>query len=611
MFLSKLSEKSHIALVPLGIGSAFNAIALNTLSAPAIAALPLSPETHIGTRLFSHLFAEDAAAIAADRKAPAFSHSAIGSTLADSLLDSQPLSTVESSYQPKFTVRPIQKRSKHNSLDSYGVRVREHSASQPTVQDTQALTLSKLLAAIDNREPPKKLIEQMHTQARRVSAVSESASEATPSGPTVTPSFSASPLSSASAFTSIGTLLTEPKLTKPDQASRNQAEPQQAFSSKAESAEPQLDIDLLVPRETRPAVTPAITATTTDTAKNRHAVIEAPAEHGSTELAQIPDLSDLLPERSPNEPERIPRRITPQSSENELEPEDDLGELRLQLQRSRKDEDEDLGILRLRQTAQAPPPPPSPPIAFASGRLGFFGTENAFRFGEPVDSQIYQAGLSVLFFPKLSKTTNLYAIAETNIARYSDDDVTLFFVDGNGNRNSTQLSDPDYNEVEVQLGLRQKLFSRTYAQLGWRNQVLFDEGYRNRKFSANYIDAQLTHRAILGSRTWLDGFYQARIGFTTSPRADRFRQTFTLSLNHRLSSDLRTGLLYQLDFADYTRTSRFDTYQQILGVVSYNLTPESRVSLFGGTRFGRSSNSNITLDDTFYGASLNVTVPLF
>ena len=300
--------------------------------------------------------------------------------------------------------------------------------------------------------------------------------------------------------------------------------------------------------------------------------------------------------------------------EDDAESDEELGRLRLRLERSLSEEDEDLGILRIIQTAQAPPKPPKPPTAFLSGRLGFFDTDNAFRISQragndqTIDSQIYQSGLSFLFFPQLSEKTSLYAIAETNVARYSDSEVIL--LDSNGMERSPRIH-PNYNEVEVQLGLRQKLFSRTYAQLGWRHQILFGEGYEKRRFSADYIDARLSHRAVLNSRTWLDGIYQARIGLTNSKTSDRFRQTLTVSLNHAFTKDLRASLLYQLDLADYTRSPRFDTYQQVFGTVSYNLTPESRISLFAGTRFGNSTKDDIILDDTFYGASLNVTVPLF
>ena len=102
-----------------------------------------------------------------------------------------------------------------------------------------------------------------------------------------------------------------------------------------------------------------------------------------------------------------------------------------------------------------------------------------------------------------------------------------------------------------------------------------------------------------------------RLGFADPEAASRLRQTFTVSLNYGVNRNLRTSLIYQLDFDDYTQVSRFDTYQQLLGIISYNVTPESRLSLFGGTRFGRSSTAGVNLNDTFYGAGLNVSVPLF
>ncbi len=271
---------------------------------------------------------------------------------------------------------------------------------------------------------------------------------------------------------------------------------------------------------------------------------------------------------------------------------EELGTLRLVQLRSR--ENEELGVLRILRTAQAAPPKPRPPIAFLSGRLGFVDVDNVFRTsGAFVEEQIYQAGTSLYLLPMLSESTSLYAIAETNIARYNN------------------VSQVNYNEVQLQIGLRQRLRPRTFAQIGWRNQRLYSPGYRDKLFGVNHIDAVVSHRSILGPKVWLDSFYQMRLGFADSRRASRFRQTMTLSLNYGITRELRTSLLYQLDLDDYTQTPRYDTYQQILGIVSYNITPESRLSLFGGTRFGNSSEASINLDDTFYGAGINVSVPLF
>ncbi len=341
-------------------------------------------------------------------------------------------------------------------------------------------------------------------------------------------------------------------------------------------------------------------------ASNRNG-ITAGSTARSTAVAQVPDFVDALPGS------KLPQIRSTAGGQ----PDDELGDLRLQLQRSRQNED--LGILRLLQTAQAPPPPPKEPTAFLSGRLGFFDTDNALRSTDRLENQIYQAGLSAYFFPKLSENTSLYAIAETSLGRYEESEFTLPRPLPNNPELRTKPIYPNYNQIELQLGLRQRLAARTYAQIGWHNQRIYSPGYRDKLLGINYIEAQVNHRSILNSRTWLDSFYQAQLGFAQSERdardgrdaASRLRQTLTLSLNYAATQELRTSLLYQLDFEDYTQTVRNDFYQQVLGVISYNLTPESRLSLFAGTRFGRSSEPNINLDDTFYGAGLNVVVPFF
>lgn len=270
---------------------------------------------------------------------------------------------------------------------------------------------------------------------------------------------------------------------------------------------------------------------------------------------------------------------------------EDLGTLQVQPVRSR--ETEELGILQLLQTAQARAPRPAPPIAFLTARTGYFSSENIFRSDPGLSEQIYQSGLSFYLSPRLSERTSLYVIAETNIAQYEN------------------LSRISYNDLGIQVGLRQRLFSRTYAQIGWRNQQLYSRGYQDKLFDVNAIDTLISYRSILNNKMWLDSFYQARLGFASPSSASRFHQTLTLSLNYGVTRNLRSSLIYQLDFDKYTQEPRFDTYHQILGVISYNINETSRISLFGGTRFGRSSAPEVSLEDTFYGAGLNVSLPLF
>lgn len=309
-----------------------------------------------------------------------------------------------------------------------------------------------------------------------------------------------------------------------------------------------------------------------------------------------------------------------QTTENQAPPEatsdpdspqldDELGTIRAKPIKRR---DGDLGILRLLQT-NAVPPPPKRPIAFLSGRLGYISADNPFRArvvendeatGQTVitndraSDQVYQSGIAFGLFPRLSENTSLYAVAGTNLGRFE------------------QAGRRGYNEVELQAGIRQKLFDRTFAQIGWRNQRFYSFGYERKLLGINYIDARISHRSFLDRRVWLDGLYQARLGFADSKFSSRLRQNLTLSLNYAPTNKLRTSLLYQADLENYTEISRNDFYQQVIGTLSYRITPESRLSIFGGTRFGNSSGANpivdrINLDDTFYGAGFSVNLPLF
>ncbi|MGB3291995.1 MAG: hypothetical protein WBB01_03265 [Phormidesmis sp.] len=319
-------------------------------------------------------------------------------------------------------------------------------------------------------------------------------------------------------------------------------------------------------------------------AETARAAAEGALPDGDSQLPEIPRV--LV---TPAQPEGT--QVAEAATSNSSLLNEDLGTLQVLPLRSR--ENEELGVLQLLQTAQARAPKQASPIAFLTGRAGYFSSENVFRSDPSLSEQIYQTGLSFYLSPRLSERTSLYVIAETNIARYEN------------------LRRVSYNDLGVQAGLRQRLSPRTYAQIGWRNQQLYSPGYRNKLFDVNAIDTLISYRSILNSKMWLDSFYQTRLEFAAPSAASRFRQTLTLSLNYGVTRNLRSSLIYQLDFDKYTQIPRFDTYHQILGVISYNINDTSRISLFGGTRFGRSSVAEVSLEDTFYGAGLNVSLPLF
>ncbi|EKV01944.1 hypothetical protein Lepto7375DRAFT_4139 [Leptolyngbya sp. PCC 7375] len=273
---------------------------------------------------------------------------------------------------------------------------------------------------------------------------------------------------------------------------------------------------------------------------------------------------------------------------------DELGILRVRSQPIGIDSE--LGILRIRPTEDVPlevePEPTRQTTVFLTGRANVYGGNNLFRTPNPIDDRIYQTGIGVFAFPRIADGTNLLLSAEANLARYED------------------LSIVDYNELQFQAGIRQRLGQSSYGQLNWRYQDLSTPG-SDSFFQANYVELLLSRRDILNNRTWLDTYYQARLSISDPKAFSRFTQIATGSINYGFDPQTRVSFLYQLFLDDYTEIERHDTYHQILAQFSHDLSSTTRLSLFTGFRFGRSSLSNVDFDDIIYGASINVNVPLF
>ncbi|MEM7066606.1 MAG: hypothetical protein AAF572_26010 [Cyanobacteria bacterium P01_B01_bin.77] len=258
--------------------------------------------------------------------------------------------------------------------------------------------------------------------------------------------------------------------------------------------------------------------------------------------------------------------------------------------------DSELGILRIRPTDDVPlevePEPTRQNSVFLTGRANVYGGNNLFRTPNPIDDRIYQTGIGLFAFPRLTDQTNLVLSAEANLARYED------------------LSVVDYDEIQFQAGIRQRLGKSSYGQLNWRYQDLSTPG-SDSFFQANYVELLLSRRDILNNRTWLDTYYQARLSYSDPEEFSRFSQIATGSLNYGFDPQTRVSLLYQLFLDDYTQVSRHDTYHQVLAQFSHDLSSTTRLSVFSGLRFGRSSRPNVNFDDTIYGASVNINLPLF
>ncbi len=309
-----------------------------------------------------------------------------------------------------------------------------------------------------------------------------------------------------------------------------------------------------------------------------------PVAESSTTLAQAAPGEDSGDETTDDET----------SEEDGTVRDEELGILRLRPQTNTYDRE--LGIIRIRPNDEVPLEPEPEPTAqktvFLTARANAFGGSNLFRTPDPIEDRIYQTGVGLYVFPKLSSRTNLVLSAEANLARYD------------------KFSSVDYNELQFQAGVRQRLSERSYGQLTWRYQNLYDVG-GDSFFTANYAELLLSRRDILNNRVWLDTYYQARWSDSNPEEFSRFGHIVTGTLNYGWSPQGRVSLLYQLFIDDYTQTSRHDTYHQVLAQVSHDFSDSTRLSFFTGARFGRSSLETVDFEDIIYGGSLNVSIPLF
>ncbi|MBD1998388.1 outer membrane beta-barrel protein [Leptolyngbya sp. FACHB-541] len=258
--------------------------------------------------------------------------------------------------------------------------------------------------------------------------------------------------------------------------------------------------------------------------------------------------------------------------------------------------DEELGILRLREQEleqiETQSDSPSAETIFFIGRLSYFKSDNILLDRlDPIEDELISLSATLLAAPSLGPDTLLLASVEGGLVHYNE------------------LSELDYRELEFRASLRQFLSARTYGEIGWSNQQLFDDG--DRFFNDHSLRLTLARRDPLASDLRLDSFYQLRLGFADPSDRSRITNTVGVGLNYNLQPDLQVGLDYQLTLTNFTQQDREDLYNQVVAQLSYDLSRNSRIILFGGVSFGDSSDSDVDFNSAIFGASIDVNVPLF
>lgn len=285
-----------------------------------------------------------------------------------------------------------------------------------------------------------------------------------------------------------------------------------------------------------------------------------PAVSGSDRLEPLPELK-LAPELTQNPPDS--ESTTPAN-------------------------DPELGTLRLEELTK--PQPPRDANAYLLGWIGYSRSSNIFAEVDPIDDGLFRANLTFLTLQKVTPTTTLFASAGGSTNRYQQQD------------------EYDYTGLNFNAGVSQTLFDRTQAELGWENQQLFAREGGDRFLNSHAIYGQLRRRDPLAARLNLETSYRLRFSFAEPDSRSQTLHSLRTALNYAPYQALELGLEYEFVYADFTRIERSDRYHELLARLSYQLSPHSRIELFGGRSFGGSSDPNIDFNNFIFGIGLGFTL---
>ncbi|PSR19837.1 hypothetical protein C8255_00255 [filamentous cyanobacterium CCP3] len=356
---------------------------------------------------------------------------------------------------------------------------------------------------------------------------------------------------------------------------------------------------------TDPQTVPVAAAATPATAADRTSRVAAPDPALSTQSYLTSAAALVAPTRadsSPVSPAHRPVELAQDDSAPDLPQDPELGVIQV---RSLL-EDNDLGILRIRDQPQLPTQTAQPPakIGFLSARLAIASSDNILLavndVGGLTNDIFLRPSIAFGVYPSLGPQTALIATADLGLQRYG------------------AQSSLNYDDLRFRLGLRQGLSPRSYGQLIVTYQELYRPGgNRSRFFKNTALGLTLGRRDPITSKLALDSYYLLQYNdaqSTSSGTATDFSRIFQSAgayLGYDITPRVQVGVSYQLNLIDYTAQPRYDTFQQVLGQVVYRLAPNLRLNLYGGVSFGRSSEPRVRFDDTFFGAAIDATIPLF
>ncbi|WP_017652540.1 outer membrane beta-barrel protein [Fortiea contorta] len=227
-------------------------------------------------------------------------------------------------------------------------------------------------------------------------------------------------------------------------------------------------------------------------------------------------------------------------------------------------------------------------------RSSIFSSSNVtgLEIPQPSDT-LFINNATLLATPKLGEDTRLIAAAGGGLVRYGD------------------RGDFNYNYLNFNVGLQQRLTKEMYGQLGWYQERLYRNGSGDRLLLDDSLRLSIGRQDQLNSRLRLDSFYELRASFATPSEQNRVANTLGARLRYDITPQLQGALDYRLTFKDFTQQDRFDTQNQIGLEAIYNINPDLFVGGSASYLFGSSSASSVDLNNFSVGVSVGLNVSLF
>jgi Putative beta-barrel porin 2 len=257
--------------------------------------------------------------------------------------------------------------------------------------------------------------------------------------------------------------------------------------------------------------------------------------------------------------------------------------------------DSDLGEIKIIPTPKVkqPPQPPQPDVQLLLRSSGFSSSNiTGVDFLQRSDT-VFINSATLLATPKLGAETRLIAGVSGGLARFATKD------------------EYNYNYLNFNAAIQQRLTPKVYGQLGWVQDRLYSVSSDKRILLDDSIRLTIGRQDALSSNLRLDSYYELRASFSTPKTQSRIANSLGARLRYDLTPKLQGGLDYRLTFKDYTEQQRFDTQHQLGLDLVYNINQDLFIGSSASYLFGSSSQSFTNMDNFSVGINLGLNLPLF